>query len=94
MGVNVSTLTPTSAGRLGIQQTEGAIIVNVGNGSPADRAGLRASDVISKIDNRDVKTMRDLLRYLATRKPGDVVNLTVFRGREERTLSVTLEESR
>jgi len=94
MGVNVATLTPTSAGRLSLAQTQGAIIVNVQGGSPADRAGLRASDVISNVDGREVKTMRDLLRYLATRKPGDTVRLSVFRGREERTISITLEESR
>ena len=94
MGVNVSTLTPTAAGRLGLPQTEGAIIVNIQAGSPADRAGLRASDVIARVDGREVKTMRDLLRYLATRKPGDTINLTVFRGRDERSLTVMLEESR
>ncbi|MSQ10356.1 MAG: PDZ domain-containing protein [Dehalococcoidia bacterium] len=94
MGINVATLTPTAAGRLGLPQTEGAIIVNIQNGSPADRAGLRASDVIARVDGREVKTMRDLLRYLATRKPGDAINLRVFRGRDERSITVTLEESR
>lgn len=94
MGVNVATLTPASAARLGISQTQGAIIVNVLPGSPADRAGLRPGDVIAAVDGRDVRTTRDLLRYLAGKKPGEQVTVRVQRGRDERAVTITLEESR
>lgn len=57
----------------------------------AQAAGLQKGDVIVKIDNQDVKTMADLRTYLFTKKPGDTVQVTVYRGSQQKTVSVKLQ---
>lgn len=93
MGVNVATMTPAVAARLGVSQNTGAVVTNVVPRSPADRAGLQQGDVIVSIDGQPVKTTRELLRLLTNRKPGETVSVTYYRGRDERKASITLEES-
>ena len=94
MGVNVATMTAALANRLNTDQKDGAVITGIGNGSPADRSGLTVRDIITKVDGQAIKNQRDLLRTLANRRPGDRITLTVVRGRDERNVTVTLEESR
>ncbi|GIM45847.1 putative serine protease YyxA [Collibacillus ludicampi] len=57
----------------------------------AKSAGLQRGDVIVKIDNQDVKNMSDLKKYLFTKQPGDTVQVTVYRGHNQKTVSVKLQ---
>ncbi len=59
-------------------------------GSPADRAGLKANDVILKIDNQTFATAADLGTFLKARRPGARLNVQVQRGDETLTLPVVL----
>jgi serine protease Do len=59
-------------------------------GSPADRAGLKANDVILKIDNQPFATTDDLAAFLKVRRPGARLNVQVQRGDEMLTLPVVL----
>jgi S1-C subfamily serine protease len=93
LGVEVATVTPATAGRLGISRNQGALIARVQTGGPADRAGLLARDVIVSIDGQPVKNQRDLLRYLANKKPGDRVTVVAVRNSDERSVALTLDES-
>ncbi len=76
----------------GMQQ--GAIIMDVAEGSPAEQAGLSEGDVITKIDGEPVEGRRDLVDAIAEHKPGDVITLTVYSPGEEaeRQVEVTLAE--
>jgi len=64
----------------------------VTEGSPADKAGLKAGDVITKFDGKDVKSYEDMLGTLSKKKPGDEVDVVVQRGSEKMTLKVKLDK--
>jgi len=59
-------------------------------GSPAEKAGLQPEDVILSADGRAVQDNSDLSRYIASKSPGTVVKLELVRGKDRKTVSVTL----
>ncbi|MGQ0815963.1 MAG: S1C family serine protease [Gemmatimonadota bacterium] len=69
---------------------EGILVNQVVDGSPADRGGLRAGDVIVGIEGRPVKQGADFRQLLRTRRPGDDVTLNVLRGGRSQSLRVKL----
>ncbi|MCR5293111.1 MAG: trypsin-like peptidase domain-containing protein [Eubacterium sp.] len=76
---------------------EGIYIKNIEGGSPAEKDGLMAGDIISYVDNEDVTTMEELSRLIKSHEAGDEITLGVYRqnygGRYELTeVTVTLEE--
>jgi len=83
-------------GYLGVSSGEsqpvnrGARVQAVTNGGPADRAGLRAGDLIVAFERRPVRDPDDLSGFVGERRPGERVELTVERGGERRTLTVEL----
>ena len=70
--------------------TSGALVQTVANGGPADDAGLRAGDIVTKIGTTTIKGSNDLVAAIATHKPADKVAVTVRRGSQTKTLTVTL----
>lgn len=81
---------------LGIKlDTEGVLVQSVTPDSPADKAGLRVGDFITKLDDEEVKDSDELLNIVKRQKPGVRINLTYMRENEEmkletKTASVTL----
>jgi putative serine protease PepD len=67
----------------------GATIESVKSGSPADKAGLKAGDIVTVIDGKSVANADDLTALVATYKPGDTAKLTVKRNGNTQTISVT-----
>jgi hypothetical protein len=63
-------------------------------GSPADRAGLRAGDVIVRFAGVSVRTLDDLVFALRGRRPGDAIEVTYVRDGAERAVQAVLEERR
>ena len=74
----------------GAEDVQGARIAEVRSGTPAERAGLRAGDVVTAIDGDEIGSADELRTRIDARKPGDEVELTVERGAETQTLKVTL----
>jgi len=70
----------------------GVGVVTVTGGGPADRAGLRAGDVITKAGGQPVTDLTGLSQVLAAAQPGDKLAVTATRGGEERSVQVTLGE--
>jgi S1-C subfamily serine protease len=68
----------------------GVRVVSVVEGTPADRAGLRANDVITALDGRRVRSFKVLQDRIAHSPPGTIVRLTVLRDGAEREFEVTL----
>lgn len=68
----------------------GAQVAGVVKGSPADRAGLRASDVILRVDGREVGSASQLVRAVKSRESGAWLQLEIRRDEEERRLQVRL----
>ncbi|MFJ8547123.1 S1C family serine protease [Streptomyces sp. NPDC093586] len=70
----------------------GVAVVSVVGGGAADRAGLRAGDVITGLGDSDITTITSLSEALASMRPGDRVKVTYTRDGDERTAEVTLGE--
>jgi S1-C subfamily serine protease len=71
----------------------GAGLREVTPGSPAERAGLRAEDVITAVDGTKVGGYGELLRVLRSKSPGDTVSLSVLRDGRTFSTSVRLIEA-
>lgn len=79
---------------LGIQVSDaagngGAKVGSVVSGSPADKAGLKAGDVITAVDGKQISTADDLTAVVNGYKPGDKATLTVSRGGSNTSITVT-----
>lgn len=72
--------------------TSGALIEQVAGNGPAGKAGVEQGDVITKIGDTTVTDAQDLLSYLATKKPGDTVSITINRNGNTQSLSIRLGE--
>jgi serine protease Do len=90
MGVSIQAVTEDLAKTFGMPEARGAYISDVQEGSPAEKAGLKAEDVVVAVDGRPVEDNSDLSRYIASRPPGSTVRLRVRRDGGERDISVTL----
>jgi putative serine protease PepD len=68
----------------------GAEVVSVVSGSPADKGGMKAGDVVTAIAGTEITSGDDLTAAVAAHKPSDVVNVTVTRNGKSETLKITL----
>ena len=73
--------------------TDGVVVVEVINNSPASRAGLKSSDVIVKVGKDNVKSIAEFRYYLYKYKVGDEVELTVYRNGKTEKIKVKIEEA-
>jgi putative serine protease PepD len=69
---------------------DGAEIVSVTAGSPADDAGLAAGEVITRVDGRTVRSPDDVAQAISADKPGDTVQVELTDGAQDRTVDVQL----
>ena len=75
------------------ENVEGAVIVETQAKSPADSAGLKTGDIITKIEDYDVSSVSRLKYYLYKYNPGDTVKISYVRNGKTETTSVKLEKS-
>ncbi len=94
LGVSLVDLTPAAAEEFGLEVDSGAIVLEVGPGTPADEAGIRAEDIIVGLDDTPIESSGDLLGALRDYQPGDTVQLQIVRDDNEQTFDVTLAERR
>jgi S1-C subfamily serine protease len=92
LGVRVATVDPSVAAQNGLAVDSGVLIAAVTARGPADRAGLKAGDVIVQMDGKTVSDVASLGDILLSKKPGDTVSVQVYRGNQQRTVQVTLGE--
>ena len=92
LGVRILNLTADLARRLGLPNNRGALIADVQPGSPADRAGLKAGDVIVKMGEREVNDPASLRNLTASTDVGSQIPVTFFRKGEKQSLAVTIAE--
>lgn len=93
LGVRMQSVTPEDADALGLPQIAGALVQEVTEDTPADRAGLQAYDVITAVDGEVVRTSNDLQHKIALKAPGDRIQVTVYRDREPTEITVRLDEA-
>jgi serine protease Do len=93
LGVSAMTVTPTIQQYYRLAVSAGALITSVSSGSPASKAGLRAGDVIVKIDDENISAAADLTTAIASHQIGDQVEIVYYRGNAQQVVTATLEES-
>jgi S1-C subfamily serine protease len=105
LGIEGKTLTPQIAALFHLPVKSGVLVASVRQGTSAAHAGLKPAtnqvtvegeswpaggDVIVAVDGQPVPTVERLIDVIATKKPGDKIQLAIVRGTSRRTLSVTL----
>jgi len=93
LGVSAEELTPQLAEYFGVKQGKGVLVKEVTAGSPAEKAGVKAGDVIVRADGEAVATVSDLRQALRGKKGGEKVTLTLIRQKAETSVQVQLEET-
>jgi serine protease Do len=93
LGVSIATVSPEDADLYRLPQVSGVLVNQVGEDSPAARAGLQPRDVIVAIDGKPVGTVGELQQTIAEHDPGDRVTLRYFREGRPRDVEVTLGQS-
>ncbi len=92
LGISLVTVTPAIARSYDLATEVGAMVYRVVTGTPADRAGLRANDVITRTDGETVTTADDVVLAIRAHDIGDKIEITYLRGSREITTSATLVE--
>lgn len=92
LGIFIAQLNAEIAGRLGITQTSGVVIMDVPQDSPAAQAGVQRADVLLKVNGTDVADVKAARAAIEQAKPGDAVALTVSRSGQEQAISVIAGE--
>ena len=90
IGLGLAEITEPIANELGLPDTRGALALSVPEGGPAAKAGMRAGDVIIKLDGDEVASPEDLLAALRSKSPGQTVTVEFRRGTETQEAKVQL----
>jgi Do/DeqQ family serine protease len=91
LGARLQTVTSEIADSLGLARPTGALVSNVAPGSPAARAGLRLSDLITGIDGQTVEDPNAFDYRFATRLLGGSAQIDIIRGGKPQKLTIALE---
>ena len=92
IGVQIGPVTKDVAESLGLGKAQGALVTGVESGSPAEKAGVEAGDIIIRFEGKAIEKVADLPRLVGNTKPGSKSSLTVFRRGQSRDLAVTIAE--
>ncbi|MFP5485214.1 MAG: DegQ family serine endoprotease [Gammaproteobacteria bacterium] len=92
IGVQIGQVTRDVAESLGLGKQQGALVTGVEAGSPAEKAGIEAGDIITRFDGKAIEKIADLPRMVGNTKPGTKSTVTVFRRGSTRDLSIQIAE--
>ncbi|MGC9512881.1 MAG: DegQ family serine endoprotease [Fidelibacterota bacterium] len=92
LGVQIQEVDYEIARSLGLKEVAGALIADVVEDTPADKAGLKTGDLVLKVDGKKIHTSSELRNTISARRPGDKVTLMLVRDGKEKYIDVTLEE--
>ena len=92
MAIKAGSMTEQMAAQYNIDVTKGVFVYAVEKGGAGEKAGLQLGDVITKLNDTDITSMSDLSMAKKSYKAGDTVTLTVWRGGQEITLSLTFDQ--
>lgn len=92
IGVTIEQVSKDVAESIGLGKAVGAMVRNVEAGSPADKAGVEAGDIITRFEGKAIEKSSDLPRMVGATKPGTKSTITVFRRGTAKDLSITIAE--
>lgn len=92
LGVNITDVTAEHQEAFNLPSREGALVHDVMDGSPAEKAGLKHGDVIVAINGKAIKNQRELIDTVSSMPPGTKVELEIIRDGKRKKLTATLGE--
>ncbi len=90
LGVRIQEVTKEIAEAVNLKKSEGALVASVGENSPADKAGVKAGDIILEFDGKKIDTMRTLPKVVANTKVGKNVVIKIWRDKKLITKNLRL----
>lgn len=92
LGVGIQAVTPQLAESFGLKGKKGALVSQVFKGGPAEKAGIKQGDIILEFDDKEISSLRDLPRIVASTPVGKTVTIMVFRNGTTIPLRATVAE--
>ena len=92
IGVGIGAVPADAVDEFGLEDRNGAVVLNVAPGGAAARAGVEPGDVIVAFNGKPIMRRDELVAMVTATRPGTTVPLRIVRDREEQTLSITVEE--
>ncbi|MBI4189254.1 MAG: DegQ family serine endoprotease [Betaproteobacteria bacterium] len=92
IGVVIQPVTRELAESFGLPKPSGALVSSVEKGSPADKAGIEAGDVLLRFDGKNVNSSEDLPRLVGATRPGAKATVQLMRNKATREVSVVVGE--
>ena len=92
LGVQIDQVSKEVAESIGLGKPMGALVRSVEAGSPAEKGGVEAGDIITKFEGKPIEKSSDLPRMVGGTKPGTKTTVTVFRRGANRDLTVVVAE--
>lgn len=92
LGVSVQDVTEDIAKSFNVKERSGALITDVFQGDPADKAGLRPGDIIIEVNGKKIKDSHELLLTIATFHVGEKITVKFLREGRERTVEIIVAE--
>lgn len=92
LGIAIQGVDKELAQTFGLSDARGALVASVEPGSAADKAGLKAGDVVLTVDGTRVVDSADLPRIIGEKRPGNRVRLEIWRDGKAREVTATLDE--
>jgi serine protease Do len=90
LGVGIQNLTPELAEYYGLKNQKGVLVARVFEGDPADKAGIKANDIIIAVDGKPITTSRELTGTIANIPVGQKTPITILRDGKEKTVKVKI----
>ena len=92
IGVSVSPVPADALAEFGLKDRRGALVGAVSKGKPAAKAGIEPGDIILEFNGKPVKNRDELVATVVATKPGSTVPVKIMRDKQEKTVSLTVEE--
>jgi serine protease Do len=90
LGIGIQELTSDLAEQFGANSVNGALVSDVSKGGPAEQAGLRAGDIITKFDGKNIQDTAHLKNMVAATKPGTRVTVDILRDGKPQSITATV----
>jgi putative serine protease PepD len=90
IGLSMQTVNSQNAKSNNLSVSEGAYVVEVTSGSPADKAGIKKGDIITAVDGEDITSADGMILAVRSHDIGDKIKVTFMRGTTKKTVTVTL----
>ncbi len=92
LGVTIQNFTPELAREFGLKKSTGALVTEIMKNGPAEKAGIKRGDIITELDDKEVKNVETLRNIIAQSRVGSKIELNVIRDGKPLIIDVTITE--